>query len=287
MLNSLVDNVYVLNLEKDLFKYRILERKLKEKRIKHERFVGIDGWDGDRSEERAVENFGKIIHAYKDSELYSVVSKSAARIIGHGWGAYRSSGSMGCLVSHVNILKDALKNKYERILILQDDIYFHKEFEGLLEERLDSINKSSLFYLGATEHAEWMKDSHWWWRNPHWSRDQHKRGCYKVTEKTLGMFAVIIDKKLFEPMIELVEFEILACDQSLAILGSVTLPEESFVSFPNLIMPDTSHSNTASETVGDRSFESGEIWRGGTDSKWAIEQGWDHNYYDLTEKYYE
>ena len=270
---------------------------LKEKQIKHERFVGIDGYDGDHSQEKTVGQFIKAMDYYKGSELYELVSKSGARVLENGWGAHRSAGSMGCLLSHLKILKDAIKNKYEKILLFQDDIYFHKEFEELLSEREEKIKRSSLFYLGATEHANWIKNMNWWWRNPHWGREHHKKGCYNVTTQSLGMFAVIIDKKVFEPMIRLAEFELLACDQALAALGTTIFSDKSFVAYPNLIMPDTTHSHTASDVVGDRSFQTGKTWRAVTSdfmmgdknpaAEWAIEQGWDHNYYDLTEKYYE
>ena len=39
MLNNFADNVYVLNLEEESFKYEILKRKLDKKGIEHERFI--------------------------------------------------------------------------------------------------------------------------------------------------------------------------------------------------------------------------------------------------------
>ena len=187
-INDLADNVYVLNLEKDSFKYDILKRKLNQKNIHHERFVGVDGWDGCRSPDKTVESFIKILDGYRDSGLYEPIREKGAHIVAHGWGAYRSAGAMGCVLSHLKIFKDAIENKYKKILLLQDDIYFHNQFEELLEEREEQIKRSSIFYLGATEHAGWMKND-WHWRNPHWSRKHHKLGYYNTTDSSLGMLA--------------------------------------------------------------------------------------------------
>ena len=87
MINDLVDNVYVLNLERDFFKYKILARKLKALGIKHERFLGTDG---------SAQSFDQGAH-------------------GTGLGpVYRSSGSVACLHSHIRIIEDAIKNKYKK-----------------------------------------------------------------------------------------------------------------------------------------------------------------------------
>ena len=63
MVNDLVDNVYVLNLERDLYKYNILKKKLDEKNIAHERFVGVDGYNGDISLKEKVRAFKKLLFA--------------------------------------------------------------------------------------------------------------------------------------------------------------------------------------------------------------------------------
>ena len=45
-----------------------------------------------------------------------------------------SLGHLGCVLSHVNCCIDAIKNNYDKILVLEDDINF-------IPEHIDSIKK--------------------------------------------------------------------------------------------------------------------------------------------------
>jgi GR25 family glycosyltransferase involved in LPS biosynthesis len=277
-INDLVDNVYVLNLEKDLFKYNILKKKLDQKNIQHQRFVGIDGYDGSLQLTEKEKAFWKLVAEYRDSELYELVLKQGAETLFNGFGAFRSEGAMGCLLSHVKIFEDAVENKYDKILIFQDDIYFHNQFEELLEKRQWEIKRSAVFFLGATEHEDWMKTHDW--IDPNWSREHLEYGHYWATTKTFGMFAVIVDKKVFAPFLKLVKVNFFADDQALALLAAKMFEGEGLVSYPNLVMADTGHSNTfdgvsRKDGVIHKDFE-----------EHAMLMGWNPDYYDLSERYY-
>ncbi len=277
-INDLVDNVYVLNLEKDLYKYNILKKKLDQKNIQHQRFVGVDGYDGSLQLTEKEKAFWKVLDEYRNSELYELVLKEGAGILSSGFGAFRSKGAMGCLLSHMKIFEDAVKNKYDKILIFQDDIYFHNQFEELLDKRKWEIKRSALFYLGATEQENWVKAHNW--TDPNWSRQHFEYGHYWATKKTFGMFAVIVDKKVFAPFLKLVKFNFFADDQALALLAVSLFEGESLVSYPNLVMADTGFSNTFDGVshkhgVPHRDFE-----------EHSMLMGWNPTYYDLSEKYY-
>lgn len=65
-------------------------------------------------------------------------------------------GSLGCLLSHVEIMKTSLEKGYEQVLILEDDAEFrlgnYKSFDEVLkslELQLDDI-KFDMFYFGGT-----------------------------------------------------------------------------------------------------------------------------------------
>ncbi len=53
----------------------------------------------------------------------------------------RSSGEVGCTVSHINICKEALEKGYEYIVIFEDDC----EFRSSLASFQDSMNKLNNF----------------------------------------------------------------------------------------------------------------------------------------------
>lgn len=65
----------------------------------------------------------------------------------------KQNAQIGCALSHYNILKEAQKNNYSSVLVLEDDFLFLKGKESLAEE----INKSTaelpkdwdIFYFGA------------------------------------------------------------------------------------------------------------------------------------------
>ena len=278
-LNEMVDNVYVLNLEKDFFKYKILKKKLNEKNIEHERFIAIDGYGGSLDLEQKEKNFNKLLDSYRREPFFPEILKSAATILSDGYGAFRSEGAMGCLLSHEKIIADAKKQGYEKICIFQDDIYFHINFDKMLEKSRENIKNSAIFYLGATEHLQWLKKERW--NDPNWMFQRFKYHHYWMTEKTYGMFAVIIDKKMFDSLLRLMSFNYFAADQCLALTVMLMFDRNGMVSWPNMVMPDASFSNTFSkasfgEGVGHRDFE-----------EHSKKMGWNLNYYDLSERYYE
>ena len=62
------------------------------------------------------------------------------------------NGATGCRDSHIEIIKDAKKNNYKKILIFEDDFTFINTNQTLLNnvlKQLENINYH-LFYLGAT-----------------------------------------------------------------------------------------------------------------------------------------
>ena len=201
-INSLVDNVYVLNLKKDLFKYEILKRKLDEKGIQHQRFVGADWANCPTSLEEKEKAFFNVLNEYRDTELYEDLLRTGGGILNiDGAGAMRSRGAMGCLFSHRKIIQDAIDNKYKKILIFQDDIYFHNDFEELLDDLKPSITDDAIVHLGASEFKPWMKKVKW--RDPNWSYKQNK---YWTTDQTCGMFGVVISQEVFQPFMGLSKF---------------------------------------------------------------------------------
>ena len=63
-------------------------------------------------------------------------------------GEFDSIGTKGCFLSHLNVLKDAKLQNYNRILILEDDNNFIKEFTIHAEPVLAALNTANwqIFY---------------------------------------------------------------------------------------------------------------------------------------------
>ena len=69
-------------------------------------------------------------------------------------GIKNDIGYIGCRDSHIEIIKDAKKNGYKKILIFEDDFIFINEDKKLIDDILSqlSVVDWELFYFGATVH---------------------------------------------------------------------------------------------------------------------------------------
>lgn len=278
-INSLVDNVYVLNLKKDSFKYDILKRKLDKKNIRHQRFLGVDGYSGSISTKAREKAFRNMLDEYRETDLYEPIVRRGAHVLRAGdIGAHRTHGAMGCLLSHRKIIQDAIDNKYKKILLFQDDIYFHKKFEEMLDNLKPTIESSVMVHLGATEHTSFVKRSKW--SDPDWT---HKRIKYSTHERTCGLFAAVISEEMFDPFMKLSKFKLFADDQCFGFLAYNKFFGSCWAGYPNLVISHLGHSRTSSTEDKGFVMEERPMCRKVAMSKF----GWDLDYYDLSERYHE
>ena len=102
-------------------------------------------------------------------------------------------GQLGCLLSHQWIIKDAISNKYQNICVLEDDIVFHKQFLKLFKKKFKSLTKTTnkkidLLYLGCSQKHKWKNIIF----------NQH----YITGNMFFGTFGMIINKKMFDPILQ-------------------------------------------------------------------------------------
>ena len=65
-----------------------------------------------------------------------------------------SPGAWGVLRTNERIINDAIKKKYNRILILEDDVLFSSSFNEDFKRFIETINESwKILCLGATQHV--------------------------------------------------------------------------------------------------------------------------------------
>jgi GR25 family glycosyltransferase involved in LPS biosynthesis len=64
----------------------------------------------------------------------------------------KEPGYLGCLESHVSVIKKAKELNYKSILVFEDDVNFINKDINLINETLNQLNTMDwdLFYLGAT-----------------------------------------------------------------------------------------------------------------------------------------
>lgn len=217
-------HVYVLNLDRDIWKYEILVPKLLELGIAHERFEAVDGFE-------IVDEF----QFYKTKNL-----ASAPGFEPHKYGLFRNSGAYGVLRSYINIFNDALVHGYETILVLQDDIYIHNDFTARFERFMSSVRKIEpdwhVLYFGASQVL--------------WDRVQIKDGYYLPTQHTYGLFANAFSNQVYEEILTDLDKRNYQCD---GVVKNVALRSrtKSFIAYPNLIIADLSRSRTMERNPGD------------------------------------
>ena len=119
-----VDNVYLINMDKDTERLEKVTKECKKFNINFERFCGIDPLK------------------LSKKELNKYVSKTCQNIC--------PNGIIGCGVSHMKIYEDALKNNYKNILVLEDDVYFDDELYEELNKAMTELPEDyDILYLGC------------------------------------------------------------------------------------------------------------------------------------------
>ena len=119
-----VDNVYLINMDKDTERLEKVTKECKKFNINFERFCGIDPLK------------------LSKKELNKYVTQTCQNIC--------PNGIIGCGVSHMKIYEDALKNNYKNILVLEDDVYFDDELYEELNKAMTELPEDyDILYLGC------------------------------------------------------------------------------------------------------------------------------------------
>jgi GR25 family glycosyltransferase involved in LPS biosynthesis len=157
------DEVYCVNLDRRPDRWIAVNSKLKKVGIGAIRFGAIDG-------QFLTDEDVQIVEKNKDN-------KEPNAII--------STGEMGCLLSHLEVIKDAKANNYKRILIFEDDVYVSNDFEKRITDAQNIQWK--LLYLGASQ--------------CNWNGIGVSDNFYK-SKNTFGTFAYAVDMSLYDELIE-------------------------------------------------------------------------------------
>ena len=120
-LNTIVDRVYVINLDKDKERMEHMDRQCKEHQINYVRFPAVLG--------AKVE---------KDARLSPTCQ------------IFCTDGAKGCALSHHTIWKTMLQENLQTVLVLEDDVIFTKDLETKLQIAFREIPQFDIVYLCNT-----------------------------------------------------------------------------------------------------------------------------------------
>lgn len=113
-----VDKIYVINLDHKVERRNHMDTLLINHGFQYERFSAVNGWALDKSQLRKF-------------HLNCLPPVKERR--------YISPGQIGCLLSHLSIIKQALDKGYETIWILEDDVIFNKHPKEILETFISNM----------------------------------------------------------------------------------------------------------------------------------------------------
>jgi GR25 family glycosyltransferase involved in LPS biosynthesis len=190
------DCVYIISLDKtDEYKQNALKR-LEESKIEYESIAFIDGIDG-RNPNPGFDfkpwSGWKIEDEYEQSRIdkkFHHVSKFHQRDI--------TPGEVGCVLSHIKCWKDAYENKFNSVLILEEDFLFTQPFD---QNVIQSLNKWDLIHLGRNLIRDLPEQNYnAYFIRPLFSYNAH---AYALSKNGVD---ILLSKKLEENLIPTDEF---------------------------------------------------------------------------------
>ena len=211
LMNTYFDRIYVLNLDRRPDRWLAMKKSLDKLGIyNYERFSATDG---------------SLSPHYHEWKHYSRMPLTRHELIKYKRKAIGSAGSWAILKASYRMLRDAKERGFKRILVLQDDLLFHKNFLEEFAKMPNYIKEDwKLLYLGATQH--------------NWQRVLQSKHFYYPAGTADGAFAVGIDGSIFDELMkEIIKFNMPFDSGPLRTLQERYL-YNCYVLDPNLIIAD-------------------------------------------------
>jgi GR25 family glycosyltransferase involved in LPS biosynthesis len=251
-MNDIVDNIYVVNMKKDIGRLNKFKTQIGNK-FKYQIVEGVDcdspqykdkfeTWKNKNplSQNITFEQFDwqLYLNNYHDlKQKFTTKNEAWRHWTNYGINELRSclqnrivnKGQWGCLQSHVNILKDALEKNYETILILEDDVRLSKGFDNQIKRitQLQQTNPDwNVIYIGASQH--------------NWTDIEFQKDAY-CAKNTTGFFAYIVRKPFYQTLLDEFEKRLRPVD-NLSHL-QIQYYKTIFVLFPNIMICNLEESN--------------------------------------------
>ena len=198
--NNYFDKAWVINLERNPERLQRTRTELEKFKIEFERFPAVDG-----------NNIQP--HEYDFSGFKP------------GMGLLENKWALACFRSHIEIIKDAKRKNYKRIVIFEDDIIIDPQFEVMLQN-IKEIDDWKLLYFGASQY--------------NWNVEMEAN--FYISKNTLGGFAYAIDSSIYDAILEEAKKEDVAIDKLLSNIQEANYGK-CYTFYPNIIIPDVTESN--------------------------------------------
>lgn len=228
-----VERIYVVNLSRRPDRYIRILREMRYQGLPVDRVDAVDARTS-RAAIAAYENFRS--RAVED-KLPS--SRHISDAIMARYKSELSIGVFGYLLSQARVFRDALKRGYQRILVLDDDVFFCTD----AADRLQRIHRvlpgdMKLLALGTSEYADRNSD-----RFSRAKLSEHGDLYRPLPGETCGSFAVIYDRSCFQELLSTIEGLDGTYDN--VVLGSLysRYPDQCLAVSPAICIPDVGDSD--------------------------------------------
>jgi len=148
------------------------------------------------------------------------------------WISHKLPGELGCTMSHLICLLDAIYHKFSRIIIFEDDVIPIKNINEEFKKITHILSNYSYVYLGASQHK--------------WFKEISIKPYHYTSFQTMGSFALYIHH-------DIMEFLILEYEKMNRKIDKVPwlfyenktsiFYQKSAVIYPNLFIADVSESD--------------------------------------------
>jgi GR25 family glycosyltransferase involved in LPS biosynthesis len=151
------DQTYIINLKRRPDRKEIMKEKLKKIGIENYEFInGVDG------------QLEKILNEFSKRGKKTRIT---------------NSGHFGCILSHIKVIKNAIKNGYKKIMVLEDDIEFIENFMDLIKNI--EVPVYDILYLGGPIREYKLFTNYW-----------------GIHNEIMGTYGYIINCNMYKELLE-------------------------------------------------------------------------------------
>jgi GR25 family glycosyltransferase involved in LPS biosynthesis len=236
-INYYFDKIYVLNLEKHNDRKKYMLNEFKKYNINNYKFWSAINGNDDKYIDDFWDKYSKIPFTKREKNL-------GRKLIG-------SKGVLANLLSVRDIIIDAKKNNYKKILFLEDDVIFHKNFNEEFTRITSKIsNNWKILYLGVQNKYDVVKDN-----------------IYIPNEHLSGGWSFGIDHTVYDKIINECNKKNMPFDNGPLTEIRKLYKNKCKVIYPNLIVANLDESSLRNDKRTTKTF--------------ASKFGWDLNLYNM------
>ena len=218
-LNVIFEEIFVINLEKDIYKRNSIIDKFKKLNISFKFFDAVNGYEST-----------EIVKAYNDYKNKPFDWEGS-----HKYEQERqkkmipSLGAYGYLQTWINILNLAKEKCYKNILVFDDDVIFDNNFEIKVNKFFSNIENFKIVSLGVSQHI--------------WKNIVINDNYYHPIEFTDGSFAIGVDETVYDEILDDCLKYNISFDSGPIRNIYIKYKDECYISYPNIVIADLSSSD--------------------------------------------